>query len=218
SYILARSHDIDGPQTIATVLADRAIGLVSVVVMAFLATFVLDMPQLRVTVWIVTAVGALGIVGVALLLRYTGPISSEDTGGGPAGVAKKVVSKARQTAVALGNYRDRPGALIAAFVVSCAGMVVAGVAVQEYALAFGFYCPIVTAVAIIAVLTAVTMVPVSINGLGLAEGTIIVLLTWSGMDETAAFGAAVASRVFSVLISLLGGLLQLLPEPYGPKV
>jgi len=69
-------------------------------------------------------------------------------------------------------------------------------------------------VALIAPLIAlVSFVPISINGLGLAEGAFVLFFTQAGLSPEEALAAAVLRRVLMTGYSLLGGLFWLREKP-----
>ena len=62
-------------------------------------------------------------------------------------------------------------------------------------------------VALIApVVLLVALVPISINGLGIVEGAFVLFYTNAGVLPEAALAAALLRRVFSLLVSLVGGI------------
>jgi glycosyltransferase 2 family protein len=62
----------------------------------------------------------------------------------------------------------------------------------------------------------VSLLPISPNGLGLAEGAFVVFYTQAGVSPEVALAASVLRRVLSVLVSLVGGVWWLMEQAKPP--
>jgi uncharacterized membrane protein YbhN (UPF0104 family) len=67
----------------------------------------------------------------------------------------------------------------------------------------------------------IALIPISLGGLGVVEGTIATLLGIYGVMDSAAIGVALINRGFLILVSVVGGLFYMLgdinPEPATPE-
>ena len=208
-YLAAKGHGVGGVGVAASVVADRGIGLMSLVVMGLLSTMIIELPELRLVLWGLVAVGILG--GGMMWLWARSPVGQEQSTeqeAPPAGLVGIVAGKARQTAVALVGYRAHKAAVLSALAISCLGVVVAGAALQYWCLAFGFELGLAWAVGVTVIATIVGMIPISINGLGWTEGAKIVLLGMAGMSQPAALALSALQRVVATVFTLIGGVLQ----------
>jgi glycosyltransferase 2 family protein len=213
-YLAAKGHDARGVDVAASVVADRSIGLISLVVMGLLSTLIIDMPELRLLLW---GLAGVAIVGGGMVWLWTrsgagqeDPPEQEAQDGGLVHAAAK---KVRQTVVALVGYRDHKAALVSALAISCLGVIVAGAALRYWCLAFGFDLGLTWAIGVTVIATIVGMIPMSINGLGWTEGAKIVLLGLAGMSQPAALALSALQRVVATLFSLIGGVLQFFRKP-----
>ncbi len=214
AYMAAKAHDTCGPDVVASVVVDRGIGLVSVIVLGFVSLAALGVGELELALWILLA-GALGAALVVLVLarRSGGRADGESGSEKRRGWASRLLRKLSQTATALLHYRLHKWRLALALLVSCVGIVITGIGLQYWCVAFGFQIPLDQAVAITVMVTVVGMVPVSINGLGWTEGAKIVLLGVAGVSQPAALAMSVLQRVVAMLFSLVGGVLQFFRKP-----
>jgi uncharacterized protein (TIRG00374 family) len=62
-------------------------------------------------------------------------------------------------------------------------------------------------ITLIPVVYAVTVLPISINGLGVSEGVFVVVFAAAGMEPAAAAAVAILLRVTGLLMTSVGGLL-----------
>ncbi|NSW58233.1 MAG: flippase-like domain-containing protein [Armatimonadetes bacterium] len=213
SYLLARRPGAETTGIIASVLVDRLlIGWGSMLMFGLAAGLVLDMSQYKWAMLVMFVAGMMG-AGVVWLAARRSP-AAEPGDGAP--VMRRLVFRAAtlfgELSRALLRYRHHRWALVASFLISSAGLVVMGFALQFWAAAVGFRLGTVEGVAISAVMKIVGMIPATINGLGWIEGATVVLLGWSGMTHADALAIAVAQRIAGTVLSLLGAGAQWMPE------
>ncbi len=81
--------------------------------------------------------------------------------------------------------------------------------------------PLVAWVFILFATAMIALIPISLGGLGVVEGTIATLLGIYGVMDSAAIGVALINRGFLILVSVVGGLFYMLgdinPEPATPE-
>ena len=194
--------------TTATIVADRVINLFA---MAFLLPTVLAIPGIldpaigndigfRVT--IITAVTGLLICGVYLLGRYAQrKIKTSD--------AEVILfSKGQRFLGSLSLLTSRwlaePKILFAASALSWASVSSAFVATWIMALGLKINISIFELIPVLVVVYFVTLLPISVNGLGVQEVSLVYLLTKLGILSGQALALAVIMRLLYVATSLFG--------------
>lgn len=109
----------------------------------------------------------------------------------------------------LARYRSRPGMLIKVFgwSVIFQGIIV----VMNYLLFQGMGVDVSWSLclSLIPLISALAMVPISINGLGLREWSYVVLFTPWGVDAAAALAVSLTFFIVVMFVSLLGGFFYL---------
>lgn len=107
------------------------------------------------------------------------------------------------------RYRSRPGMLIKVF--GCS-VVFQGIIVAMNCLLFrgmGVDVSWSLCLSLIPLISALAMVPISINGLGLREWSYVVLFTPWGVDAAVALAVSLTFFIVVMFVSLLGGFLYL---------
>lgn len=100
-------------------------------------------------------------------------------------------------------------------------VIVSSAALQVVAVCFYLACarslgistPIVLFFVIIPVTIVVAMLPISLNGLGVRETTLIALLVHQGIDETQVGAFAILALAISTAFSLVGGIIYIFWRP-----
>jgi len=124
----------------------------------------------------------------------------------PIATRLRVAGPLRALYHALHAYRNHPGALALVFAL---GVVAQGMrAVSIYFLALGMDLDIgfATLLVLCPILFLVTVVPVSLNGIGLREATFVVVLGGAGVAREDAFALGLAFFAVGVLSSAVGAL------------
>jgi len=104
----------------------------------------------------------------------------------------------------MGNWLDHPWILVAAMFLALLTMGLFFTAGWILARGLGMDLPVMTWFAIQACLSVLVFLPISFNGLGLQEVSMVYLMTNIGMSETQSLALALLIRVLVVLISLIG--------------
>ena len=191
------------------VLAERGIGLITMLVLtataAFLNTWRADVDSLGLPWWKIsglTLIACLLLVGSFLislsppLRRFMHRYRS-----------LRSVVQMRDTFAA---YLNHSNVLIKAFVLSTMFHILLIVNGWLFVRSVGLHLdPIVLGV-VFPVTMLMAMIPISINGFGIKEGTLIVLLGQLGVPMEESLAIAGLSRLFIVLASIAGGILLLL--------
>lgn len=198
-YYLARSA-ADWTRAIVSVLADRGVGFATMCVIAAVATFAFG--AVHLPAWLEWALGA-GVAGVLVLLAVVvaarGPLSS-----------------IRTAMPLIVEFFRRPGVL--AFVAGLSFLLQSLVIVVNIfnAEALHLDVPVVFYFILIPLIAVATMIPVSLNGLGVREGAFVFFLAQVGVPEAQALSLALLWLAVTAAASLVGGLVWLV-TPIPPK-
>lgn len=200
-YYVARSS-ADWKRAILSVLADRGVGFVTLSAIAVVA--VLAFGRVTFPPWIGWALGA-GALGLAALvavgLAARGPLASIRT-------ALPMVAE----------FFKRPGLL--AFVTGLSVVLQTLVIVVNIfnAMALKLEAPVVFYFILIPLIAVATMIPVSLNGLGVREGAFVFFLAQVGVPQEQALSLALLWLAVLVAAGLIGGLVWMTtPAPPKPQ-
>ena len=178
-----------------SVLVDRLSGLLVLLVLACVAVLFYPRalpPWIPWSVWITAACAALGLLTGPLLLRRTHRFE-----------------RMRRLAQAAGSYRDKPLLVLEttalSFLVQAANVVLVWLVGQAIRapVPLGLYWIVVPMV------TLLTLLPVSLNGMGVREGGMILFLTPFGVPESTALSLAFLWFLVYTAVSLCGAAVYL---------
>jgi hypothetical protein len=199
-YYVARSS-ADWKRAIISVLADRGVGLVTLSVIAAVATLAFGRVDLPPGMGWVLGAGALGLaVLVAVGLAARGPLAS-----------------IRAALPMVSEFLKRPGLLV--FVTGVSFLLQALVVVVNIlnAMALNLDVPVVFYFVLIPLIAVATMIPVSLNGLGVREFAFVFFLEQVGVPKEQAFSLALLWLAVLIVSSFIGGLVWLAtPAPAKP--
>ncbi len=196
----------------ASVLVERATGFLVLTVLALAALLFGPALAGAERLW-AAAVGAL-LLGVLLLatLLWRGDalvrlISAMPLPGG--GLVGRLLRKLDALALTLRGY----GADRRALLIACAVSVpfYASLVLVQYATihAIGGELALVQVAAIAPLVALVSALPLSLNGIGIAEGAFVVLYVQAGLAPETALAAAILRRLILIAVSLVGAPLWL---------
>lgn len=209
SYLAIRGTQSSLAAVVASVVVDRfVVGWGSLVVFGLALSAFLDTPRYQAALLILLGAGVVAAVVVALLARRKVSAAVEAPRGAAVRLVRKAADKLSEVAGALVQYRHHRLILLASWVVSCAGIVVMGMALQYWCASLGYHLPLLRVVAVAVILKIVGIVPVSINNVGWSEGAVLILLQWAGVARGDALAVAVLQRFAGIALSLIGAGLQ----------
>jgi uncharacterized membrane protein YbhN (UPF0104 family) len=198
-YYVARSA-ADWRRAILSVLADRGVGFGTMCLIAAVAT--LAFGRVYLPAWMGWALGA-GVLGVLAL------------------VAVGIVARGRFAAIwtsvpMVVEFFKRPGLLVMVAGLSIVLQVLVIVVNILNGIALQLDVPFVFYFILIPLIAVATMIPVSLNGLGVREGAFVFFLAQVGVPEAQALSLALLWLGVLIASSLIGGLVWM-ATPAPPK-
>jgi uncharacterized protein (TIRG00374 family) len=123
------------------------------------------------------------------------------------GIVQRYIAKFRKFHSSLMAYRDRKGVLAAAFFWSLVFHLLMIFNVYICARAFYPSMPLLGAAVVSPIMSVITMLPFTFNGIGIQEWGYVLLFTWLGIPSTVGLSAILLIRTKTLIPVLLGGLL-----------
>lgn len=114
---------------------------------------------------------------------------------------------------AMHAYRKEPGALLAATVTSLLVQFLRILTIYFAALSLGAAVPLRDYLVLVPVTTVVTLLPISLAGLGVREGAFVYFFGRAGMDESVAFSLGLLIFGLSLVLWVIGAVLYWLDRP-----
>jgi len=197
------------PVIAGTILVERFLGFGCLLAIGLGASLVVPSLAMARGVLLVAA----GVFLVGGLVLALAPLPAARSGGGMA----KVLRGLRSTAMEFRSFGFHPAALAGATVLSLAwqGALVAANALLAGGL--GDVAPLRILLAVIPVVQAVAMIPVSFGGLGLREMGYEVFFGAAGLDPAHGVALAACFLGVSVALALKGGLVYLIAPVREPR-
>jgi len=209
----------DTPSATAAVLADRALGMI-VLVMATLVAVIIN-PWIRQSSLgqVVLGIALAALLAVGILWAARTPVgewlksrAEDESNGG----SRPIVGHVLQYARAVAGYTRRPRQLILALVLSL--FPVAGAVLSMYllCLSVGAMPRALDLVSVTLTLAVIGLLPIFVGGLGGWEAAVIFMFQQVGMASSATVLLAVLGRAAGVVVALLAGLLYLYDSARSP--
>lgn len=200
-----KSHEV-----VATVLLDRLsgyIGLVSVALLAVLLgwNYVGDNPTVLFSVGVITIV----LIGVLLVLfnkLLYGKINKL-LHSPQAGKIREFIKDLHQEIHIFRHHKD---VVTKNLLVSVAIQVISPLAFWIIALSIGIKINILYFFIFIPIIGAITLLPISIGGLGLRDATTIFFFAKAGVGKDLSFAMSLVSFLFILIIGIIGGIIYAL--------
>jgi uncharacterized protein (TIRG00374 family) len=194
-----------------SVLIDRLSGLLILLALACIAELVcpIALPWVRFSVWATAGCAALGLLCLPLLARYltgarngTEPTIAKSLSLGTLRSALRALALSLSHALAL--LCSRPRLLLSTTVLSL--LVQGSNVLLLWLLARAIYAPIPASYCgiVVPMVTLLTLVPVSLNGMGVREGGMVLFLTPVGIAPATALSLAFLWFSVFVAVSLFG--------------
>ena len=200
------AHTKKGKEVVATVLLDRLSGYAGMVLVAVVAIiFGYRLVQDRVVVLIVLATVAL--LALILLLLFNNFFFSKINRFFHASNGSRLMTAIKNTHQELYYFRQRKRVLFLNLVYSIFVQVVAPVSYYLIAVALGIKTDIIYFFIFFPLIGAITLLPISIGGLGLRDATTIYFFAKAGMAKDAAFAISIMVFFYTLLLGALGGII-----------
>lgn len=192
----------------AAVLADRILGLIATLLVALIGIlFIGKTLDNKFILWSVPVLFLFVVIMMGLLLKKNNRI--EDAALEKKGLFQTIKSKILKLYIAMNLYRNHPVIMIKGIVLSIFLQAGSIVSVYVFILSIGGYMDIFKLFFIIPLVWAVSMIPLSVNGLGVRENGFVVLLQgFIGRDK--AITIALLWLGLIMLYSFIGWILHLL--------
>jgi len=210
--VVATRTTCDTPSATAAVLADRAMGMIALVVSALVALVINPGIRQSYVGQVVLGVALMAILGVGVLWAVRSPIGRwlkthaqpDDSDG-----KKLLVEHILEYARALAGYTRRPWQLALALVLSV--LPLAGVVVSTYllCLSVGAVLAALDLVTIALTVSVVALLPIFVGGLGGQEAAFIFMFQQVGVALSEALLIALLGRALVVAFAALAGLLYM---------
>jgi uncharacterized protein (TIRG00374 family) len=193
----------------SSVIMDRFSGFFAVILMVLvMGTIYLLLPDSLISNYTLLALPLLAlavIVGTLITIRFSSRILSLP-------LVRRIPKVAGFTNAVIASfwaYRHKPGVLTSALLFSVLFQISRGITLYFLVLATSEYMSLSTAVFIELLISIVLMIPISIHGIGVMEGSYVLYLNPLGIEISTALLIAILMRATAVILSLVGGLLYL---------
>ena len=210
-YLSKHSEDTAG--SYASVLVDRLVGMVTMIFMAFAAlllvgTNIVD-KKVTIAIYIVTALSVLCILFLAsksFAKRFSVLIT----------LIKPLESKLRKVYDTTNKYRHHPELMVATFFISIVSQLFYFACFGILALSIGSRIPASDLLLKMPIVSIMSLLP-SINGLGVREGSTVVLFgPLIGRENALAIG--ILMLVVLLITSIIGGIIYALSPQFKMKL
>ena len=205
---------VGGVDAIASVLVDRLLGVVSILLVAFAgALLARDLVDIRVLLPALALLSAACVAGLAVVFS---PGAAAVLGTALERVFRGHAHAAR-LASAIQRYSSYQADL--ANVLGCSVAVQVLRVLQTYCLglALGLSVPLGVYFALVPIILLIVLMPITINGIGTTQAGFVWLFGRAGVPGAPAFALSVLFLMIGLVGTLPGGVLYLMGEPNEPK-
>lgn len=197
-------------QVAASIVVERITGAVVLLLLAIVA-LILRPSYFRVAgllpiIWVSIAFMSAALIGAVLFGEQLAARLTATQDSGQATLTARFLGKARKLIDAVNHYKRAPTVVYWALVLALPFY--ASVIIFQYSLisAVGANLPLAEVLLVAPLIPLVSMIPVSLNALGVAEGAFVLFYTQAGLSPAQALAAALLRRVVLLLISVIGGV------------
>lgn len=210
-YLSRKTEDKTGSYT--SVFVDRALGLVTMIFMAFIALFfvgsaVID-KDVRRMIYIITALSAAMVAFLAnknLARKFSSLLF----------LVKPLEEKLRQAYNAINRYRHRRALMLQTIAISIISQIFFFTSIGILALSIGSAIVPMQILLRMPIISAMSLLP-SINGLGIREGS-TVLLFGPLIGQENAFAVSILWLAVLFIISIAGGIIYAISPQFKIKI
>ena len=119
--------------------------------------------------------------------------------------------------VSILSYRESPASLAAVVLISFLYQSTAYVAVYILSLSLGMEISVIYFFIFIPIISVISMIPISLNAIGVRETAFVYCFKWAGVPESQALALSLLFFSLMVLLSILGGIIYSLRGFYAGK-
>ncbi len=203
------THTKKPKEVLATVLLDRLSGYVGLVVISFLSVFLGRRLIQDKSILVAVAVIALILIA-ALLVLFNNFIYSKINLFLHTPNAGRIRELIKGLHKEIYYFRDKKRVLANNLILSLLIQALLPLAFYITALSLGVKINIMYFLIFIPVVNAITMLPISIGGLGVRENIIVIFFTGVGMSHNLALAMSLLNSFFVFIFGLIGGLIYVL--------
>jgi uncharacterized protein (TIRG00374 family) len=205
AYALAR-HDVHLAESTASVLMDRVLGVLSMVIVGAVALLVAPVPGIGrgVVVSLAAAFAACAAAGVVVFSDRAAAAILGVANAVPSNAVRRITSSLTDAVRRYGRHRTE---LARVLLMSIAVQAIRIVQAWCLGMALGIHLPLATYFAVMPVILLIMQVPITINGLGTTQVAFVTLFAASGVGAAPATALSVLFLVLGVIGSLPGGVL-----------
>lgn len=199
---LATKRGLEGGRAVSSLVVDRLLGVFATSCLAGISAFLVRETILSPTVRIGLLVLPLGFLALiwALLIR-PGEVSE------PGRAASWWRRLARMRSLTAAQFRTASGTFATAFGCSLAANLLAIVGMFAASEALGAQIPLLTLAMFLPLVWILMMLPISIGGLGVREGSLVFFLGLAGVNREMALGICLLWLILTLTQAIVGGLL-----------
>jgi len=206
-YYLVKSNS-EKSVSISSVFVDRILGIFSLMLLGIIAVFLAGdlVSKINIKFYVLFT-----FIAVVIVFYF---FQKEKT----AYLINKLISKLKLKKISevitnlhlsVLEYKKYPKTLILSFIISVAVQITRVLTYYFIALSFNIHIPIFYFLLFIPIIMLVIMIPISIGGLGVREGTFIAFFALVGITMNDSVVVAFTNSFINTLISALGGLIFL---------
>ena len=198
-------------EVIATVFLDRLSGYAALVILALIAVCLgWGMGLLR-DLSVIVAVGVIGILlGLILLVLYNNWVYAFINTLLDSPKAGKLREAIKNLHEEIYKFRQHKGIIARNIILSLIVQGLNPIAVYLIAQAFGIHASIIYFFIFLPIISAITLLPISIGGLGLRDVTTVIFFAKIGVAKNMAFATSLTSFFFIALCGGIGGIIYVL--------
>jgi uncharacterized protein (TIRG00374 family) len=197
-------------QVAASIVVERVTGVVVLLLLAIVALTLrpqyFEVAGLLPIIWITIGSMAAAVGAVVLFGERLAALLAAIRDRSRSGLVTRVLGKVGKLIDAVNDYKRTPAIVVSALVLALPFYV--SVVVFQYSLvtAVGSTLPITEVLFVAPLIPLVSLIPVSLNALGIAEGAFVLFYTQAGLSPEEALAAALLRRVVVLVVSGVGGV------------
>ena len=207
-YYLAKST-ANVSLAVTSMLVDRLMGALSLVLLGCISAWMVGdtfgLVHARLFAASVAVACALGIA----LMFYDGFIRWVDRLIVQRAAGWKVIRPVHQWIASCFEYRQYPNTLVASFLLTVFVQMLRVLIFYAVAVSFGIRVPVTYYFIFVPLIMLLIMLPVSINGIGVREGSFVVFFARVGVPSSEAFIISFAVSVLTTLMTAVGGIIYM---------